>query len=54
MSYGYSDFKEQLEKMPNFVVEECKPNMLSKTRGPALRVNALKITRPITEDDEEN
>jgi len=54
MSYGYSDFKEQLEKMPNFVVEECKPNMLSKTRGPALRVNALKITRPITEDDEES
>jgi hypothetical protein len=53
MSYGYSDFKEQLEKLPQFKVEECRPNMLSRTRGPMLRVNALKISRPITEDDEE-
>jgi hypothetical protein len=54
MSYGYSDFKEQLEKLPNFKVDTCKPNMLSRTRGPEMRVNALRICRPITEDDEEN
>ena len=54
MSYGYSDFKEQLEKLPHFKVEECRPSMLSRTRGPMMRVNALKICRPITEEDEEN
>jgi hypothetical protein len=53
MSYGYADFKEQLEKLPNFKVDTCRPNMLSRTRGPMMRVNALKISRPITEDDEE-
>jgi len=52
MSYGYSDFKEQLERLPNFKINYCRPNMLAKTRGPTMRVNVMKISRPITEDDE--
>ena len=54
MSYGYSDFQEELAKLPNFKVTYGRPNILSKTRGPNMRVNAMIISRPITEDDEES
>ena len=54
MSYGYSDFKEQLEKLPNFKINYARPNLLAKTRGPTMRVNVMKISRPITEDDKED
>lgn len=53
MSYGYKDFKEQLERMPNYKIQYLKKDMLSKTRGPSMRVNVMQITRPITPDDEE-
>jgi len=46
MSYGYSDFQRQLEK--KFVVIYCKKDLLSKTKGPPMRVQAIKITRPET------
>ena len=52
MSYGYTDFREQLERLPNFKINYCRPNLLAKTRGPTMRVNVMKISRPITEDDE--
>lgn len=43
-SFGYSDFKTELAK--HCIVEPIKKNMLSQTRGPQMRVNALRICRP--------
>ena len=54
MSFGYNDFKEAIERLPNYKVQYVKKDMLSKTRGPTMRVNVMQITRPITPDDEEN
>lgn len=54
MSFGYKDFKEAIESLPNYKVRYVRKDMLSKTRGPAMRVNVMQITRPITPDDEEN
>jgi hypothetical protein len=54
MSFGYTDFKRQLADM--FVVTHMpKKNMTSKTKGPQMRVAALKISRrktTVQEDDE--
>lgn len=53
MSFGYSDFKRQLEGM--FAVTHIsKKDMMAKTKGPQMRVPVLKITRRIDEDDPEN
>jgi len=54
MSYGYSDFKEGLEKLPNYKVKYMRKDMLSKTRGPTMRVNVMHISRPISENDVED
>lgn len=54
MSYGFKDLKEQLEKNPYYKVTPVKKDMLSKTRGPSMRVNALRITRPIVVDEQED
>jgi hypothetical protein len=54
MSFGYNDFKEAIERLPNYKVQYGKKDMLTKTRGPSMRVNVMQITRPITPDDEEN
>lgn len=52
MSYGYKDFKEHLEKLPNYKIKYLRKDMLAKTRGPTMRVNVMQITRPIVEDEE--
>ena len=52
MSYGYKDFKEQLERLPNYKIKYLRKDMLSKTRGPTMRVNVMQITRPVFEDEE--
>jgi len=52
MSYGYRDFKEQLERLPNYKIKYLRKDMLSKTRGPTMRVNVMQITRPLYEDEE--
>jgi hypothetical protein len=52
MSYGYKDFKEQLERLPNYKIKYLRKDMLSKTRGPTMRVNVMQITRPVYEDEE--
>ena len=44
MSFGYADFRKQMEKLHR--VEYVKKDMLSKTKGPQMRVNAIKISRP--------
>lgn len=47
MSYGYKDFKEHLEQ--TYDVSYGKKDMLSKTNGPSMRVNAMHIS--IRKDD---
>lgn len=44
MSYGYADMRKELEK--SYRVDYVKKDMLAKTKGPQMRVNALKISRP--------
>lgn len=51
LSYGYSDFKRQLEK--KFAVSSVRKDLLIHTRGPQMRVNALKIMRPISQAGDE-
>jgi hypothetical protein len=50
MSFGYSDFKRQISLL--YKVEYIKKDMMSKTRGPQMRVNVMKISRRITDSDE--
>ena len=52
MSYGYKDFKEAMEKMPNYKIQYPRKDMLAKTRGPSMRVNVMQITRPVNPEDE--
>jgi hypothetical protein len=44
MSFGYADLRKELEKL--YRVDYVKKDMLAKTKGPQMRVNALKISRP--------
>jgi hypothetical protein len=50
MSFGYSDFKKQLEATCN--VTYLKKDLMSKTKGPQMRVNAIKISRRVQSDEE--
>ena len=49
MSFGYSDFKKQIEANPDYKVTYMKKDMLSKTRGPSMRANVMRISRRKTE-----
>lgn len=51
MSFGYSDFKRQLEA--KFRVSYAKKDLMANTNGPKMRVNVMKVSRPQSEDDEE-
>ena len=42
MSFGYDEFKAQMEEL--FRCKYVKKDMLSRTNGPAMRVNAMHIT----------
>lgn len=50
MSFGYSDFKKQMETLYN--VTYLKKDLMSKTKGPQMRVNAMKISRRVTPDED--
>ena len=50
MSFGYADFKVQMEAACH--ISYMKKDLMSKTKGPQMRVNAMKISRKI--DDEEH
>jgi hypothetical protein len=55
MSFGYTDFKKQLEAHPQMRVSYiARKDLMGKTTGPAMRVTAIKITRPLIEDDAED
>ena len=45
MSFGYAAFIKQLSETEGFFVERMKKDMTAKTKGPPMRVNALKIRR---------
>lgn len=51
MSFGYSEFKKQMESLKHFSVKYLKKNMLAKTKGPSMRVNVMQISRRIDEED---
>ena len=53
MSFGYAAFIKQLSEAEGFFVERMKKDMTSKTKGPPMRVNALKIRRRSGEWDAE-
>ena len=50
MSFGYSDFKKQMETAYN--ISYLKKDLMSKTKGPQMRVNVMKISRRINLDEE--
>jgi hypothetical protein len=49
MSFGYADFKRQLEAM--YRTTYMRKDMMSRTKGPPMRVNVMRINRPNTDDD---
>ena len=53
MSFGYAAFIKQLSETEGFFVERMKKDMTSKTKGPPMRVNSLKIRRRAGEWDAE-
>ena len=54
-SFVYEEFKRQLEKTPGYVVQYMpKKDMLSKTRGPTMRVKAMRITVPKVQEQDDD
>jgi hypothetical protein len=51
LSFGYEAFKKQIVATPGYVVEFLRKDMMSKTRGPQMRVRVIAISRPIEADD---
>ena len=51
MSFGYSDFKKQLEEAFKGSIHYIKKDMLARTKSPNMRVNVMHITRKIEELD---
>ena len=52
LSFSYTAFKRQLEADREIQISYIqKKDMLAKTDGPPMRVSAMRITRPIKEDD---
>lgn len=51
MSFGYESFKRMLENTPGLMVGYERKDMMARTRGPHMRVRAVRITRR-AEDDE--
>lgn len=49
MSFGYSDFRKQMESM--YHISYLKKDLMSKTKGPQMRVNAMRISRKLNEED---
>jgi Domain of unknown function (DUF927) len=52
MSFEYAEFRKQLSA--RYRVDYMKKDMLSKTKGPQMRVNVMRISRPESEFVEED
>ena len=48
MSFGYSDFRKQIEGM--YRTTYSKKDLMSKTKGPQMRVNAICVSRKVEEE----
>jgi len=51
MSFGYADFKRQMEQK-NAVSYVTRKDMMARTNGPQMRIAAMKISRREEEADE--
>lgn len=49
MSFGYTDFKKQMESL--YHISYMKKDLMSKTKGPQMRVNAMKISRKVEHEE---
>lgn len=45
MSFGYEDFKKQMSVQEGYTIKFMRKDMMSKTRGPQMRVNSIAISR---------
>ena len=48
MSFGYADFRKQMESM--YHITYIKKDLMSRTKGPQMRVNCIRISRKIEDD----
>ena len=51
MSFSYEDFRTQIACTPGYFVKQLRKDMMTKTRGPQMRVKAISIARLISEDN---
>ncbi len=47
MSFGYEDFKKQLEQIDGYTVSYMRKDMMARTRGPQMRIRAMCIRRRV-------
>lgn len=47
MSFGYDDFKKQLEQIDGYTVSYMRKDMMARTRGPQMRIRAMCIRRRV-------
>jgi hypothetical protein len=52
MSFGYDRFKKAIVSTPGYVVQFIRKDMMAKTKGPQMRVRAMSISRPVSDDDD--
>jgi hypothetical protein len=50
MSFGYEDFKKQLEQIDGYTVSYMRKDMMARTRGPQMRIRAMCIRRRVERD----
>jgi len=49
MGQSYTAFVRELTTTKTMYVSECRKDLLMGTKGPSMRVNCLKITRPVSD-----
>jgi hypothetical protein len=54
MSFGYEDFKRQIQRADGYSVKFLRKDMTSRTRGPQMRVHTMMISRPKDVDTQAN
>jgi len=54
LSFGYEDFKRQIQRLDGYSVKFLRKDMTARTRGPQMRVHAMMISRPKDVDSQAN
>jgi hypothetical protein len=52
LSFGYDRFKKTISSTPGYVVQFMRKDMMARTKGPQMRVRAMCISRPVSDDDD--